>query len=316
MKTVFIINPKAGKSKDINKLKVLIKQAADSVGCPIEVYVTKFSGDATIYVSDYIKTKGRARFIAVGGDGTLNEVLNGTKGFSCAQVGVIPLGTGNDFCRNFPDRQSFYDIEAQLTGSTVLCDAIRYKTSFQGEEKDGYCVNMMNIGFDCNVADMTSVMKTKPFISGPFAYFISILIMLITKKGANLRIKTDGKIVHTGPLLLTSVANGCFCGGGIMSNPTASVQDGFININIIKDVSRLKFISLLPSYMKGTFLKLKGIDKIVQSIKCKKVVIEPNTSKFKVANDGEIVDSEVLELEIVHNAFNFVLPSKKAVLTV
>ena len=68
--------------------------------------------------------------------------------------------------------------------------------------------------------------------------------------------------------------------------------------------------------MKGTFLKLKGIDKIVQSIKCKKVVIEPHTQAFKLASDGEITDSEVLELEIVHNAFNFVVPAKKEVLTV
>ena len=313
MKTVFIINPKAGQGKESHKIKHQIYKTVLRSGADAEVYTTLDAGDGERFVRQYCRINGPARFIAVGGDGTLNEVLNGAMGFEDAEVGVIPFGTGNDFCRNFKGRESFKNISSQITGTGIPCDAIKYTTHVGGKKKTGYCVNMMNIGFDCNVADMTAGMKKKPFISGPFAYFISILIMLINKKGANLRIETDGEVAHTGPLLLTSVANGCYCGGGIMSNPTASVQDGFININIIKNVSRFKFITLLPFYMKGTFLKMKGIDKIVTSKKCKKVVITPLQKSFRLANDGEITDAGVLELEIVHKAFKFVVPSQKQV---
>ena len=311
MKTVFIINPKSGQGEKSYKIKHEIYKAVLRHGADAEIYTTLDAGDGERYVRNYCRINGPARFIAVGGDGTLNEVLNGAMGFDSAEVGVIPFGTGNDFCRNFEDRESFKDIMSQLNGQSVQCDAIKYTTNIDGQEQTGYCVNMMNIGFDCNVADMTGEMKKKPFISGPFAYFISIFAMLIKKKGADLMIETDGEMAHSGPLLLTSVANGSYCGGGIMSNPTASVQDGFININIVKDVTRFRFITLLPFYMKGTFLKLKGIDKIVTSKKCKKVKITPLTKDFRVSNDGEITHMGDLELEIVHNAFRFVVPSKK-----
>ena len=123
-----------------------------------------------------------------------------------------------------------------------------------------------------------------------------------------MKIELDGETVHNGEVLLTSVANGCYCGGGIKSNPLASVKDGFININIVKNISVFKFLSLLPDYMKGTFLSLKNIDKIILSKKCSKVSITPYEEKFKFCNDGEIEKAGKTEFEIIHNAFNFVIP--------
>ena len=272
-------------------------------------------GDASDFVREYCSRHGAARFIACGGDGTLCEVVNGAIGCDCAEVGVIPIGTGNDFTRNFGFQYDFNDIEAQLCGETTKCDAIRYKSITDGEEKSGYCVNMFNIGFDCNVADMTSKMKTKPFISGSMAYFLSIFAMLIKKKGANLTIELDGKRMHSGPLLLTSLANGSFCGGGIKSNPLASVKDGLINMNIIYNISRMNFISKLPFYMKGTHIKLKNIERIIYNTVCRKVRLIPQSGKMKICVDGEIEDVGTTEFEAVHNAFNFVIPCKNAVLT-
>jgi diacylglycerol kinase family enzyme len=167
---------------------------------------------------------------------------------------------------------------------------------------------MFNIGFDCNVADTTQNIKKNKFIFGPFAYYISIFVNLIRKKATRLKIELDGETVHNGEMLLTSLANGCYCGGGIKSNPLASVQDGFININIIKNISVFRFLSLLPYYMKGTFLSLKDIDKIILSKKCKKVCVTPYEKKFKFCNDGEIESASKTEFEIVHHAFNFVIP--------
>ncbi len=302
METVFIINPCAGKKKDINnfinKIK-LVKRGA-------EIYETTAVGDATRFVRKYIKTNGVARFIACGGDGTLGEVVNGIAENNACEVGVIPMGTGNDFCRNFDC--DFSDIAAQINGESEKCDIIRYTTRIKGDQKSGYCINMFNIGFDCNVADMTDTVKQKTVFGGSIAYFIAILITLIKKKGANLKIELDGEEVHNGRLLLTSVANGCYCGGGIKSNPLAEIKDGLININIINNISRLRFITLLPSYMKGTVLKKKGIGKFIKSVKCSSITLTPKEGTMRICIDGEITDAEKTEFSIVHRGINFVVP--------
>ena len=310
MTTVFIINPKAGKGNDVAAFADKVRDCAKKSGAPAIVYFTKASGDAAEYVRDYCETCGAARFIACGGDGTLNEVLNGAAECEGAEIGVIPIGTGNDFCRNFSPEGEFTDVEAQLAGVGESCDAIKYTTWVDGEIRSGYCINMFNIGFDCNVADMTAEMKKKPLVSGSAAYFLSILVNLIKKKGINARIEIDGETVRNGPMLLTSVANGSYCGGGIKSNPTASVNDGQLNINIIKNVSRMKFIGLLPHYMKGDFPRLKNIEKVISMVRCKKMVLVPKEEKIRLCVDGEIIDAGKTEFEIIHNAFRFVLPAK------
>ena len=311
MKTVFIINPKAGQGENVEKISKKISEAVNSIKADAEIYVTKAVGDASVFVKSFCEKHGAARFIAFGGDGTLNEVLNGAIECGDAEIGVIPCGTGNDFCRNFCNDTSFSDIISQIISKSVKCDAIKYTTTIEDKRNSGYCVNMFNIGFDCNVADMTQEIKKKPLISGSLAYFISILVTLVKKKGANLRIELDGEEVHNGPLLLTSVANGSFCGGGIKSNPLACVQDGLINVNIVRDVPRRAFATLLPLYMKGTFLGKKGIEKIISSVKCKKMTITPNKAGvIRICIDGEIADAGKTEFEIVHNAFNFVVPQK------
>ena len=308
MKTVFIINPYAGQKKDAKSIMASIEEAAKRADAEVEMYVTQSVGDAGKYVREYCLKNGAARFIACGGDGTLSEVLNGASEFEDAQIGVLPMGTGNDFCRNFAYCGDFKDISSLLSGSVTKCDAIRYKTFLRGEEKFGYCVNMFNIGFDCNVADLTSSMKKKPFISGSLAYFISIFVMLVKKKGARLKIELDSKTYHNGNLLLTSIANGSYCGGGVKSNPLASVTDGYISVNIVNNISRFKFIKLLPYYMKGTYMKLKNINKIITSTKCKKIKVTPLAGSMRLCIDGEITNAGVTEFEIVHNAFNFVVP--------
>ncbi len=306
MKTVFIINPCAGKHRDIDKLKKEIKNASAILSAEADFYTTTAVGDATCFVRDYCRENGPARFIACGGDGTLGEVVNGAMEYSGCEVGVVPMGTGNDFCRNFAC--DFHNIEGQILGESEPCDVIRYTTFVDGKEKSGYCMNMFNIGFDCNVADLTNTIKSKSFIGGSFAYFAAILVTLVKKKGANLKIELDGKEVHNGPLLLNSIANGCYCGGGIKSNPLANIRDGHINVNIIKNVSRTLFISLLPAYMKGKILEKKRARKIIDSVNCENIKITPYGGKMRICIDGEVTDAGITEFQILHKGINFVIP--------
>jgi YegS/Rv2252/BmrU family lipid kinase len=314
MKTVFVVNPAAGQGKDNDLFVKSLNNMITRICADASVYVTNAVGDATRYVRAYCESNGPARFVACGGDGTLGEVLNGAIDCEGAEVGVVPMGTGNDFCRNFGDGIDFSNTVLQIDGEAVACDAIKYTTEINGEIREGYCANMFNIGFDCNVADMTSDMKKKPFISGSLAYFVSILVSLIRKKCSELKVVIDGIEKHNGKLLLTSIANGCYCGGGIKSNPTSSVSDGMLDVNIIRDLPRWRFITLLPSYMKGTIHKVKNIDKYISFAKCKKIAVTPNDGKMRLCIDGEIIEAGKTRFEIVHNAFKFVVPCAEKML--
>ncbi len=309
VKTVFIINPKAGQKKANETFVSEILKTAEKLHIEVEVIKTTCVGDGTRIAKACCEKYGAVRLIACGGDGTLNEVVNGAIGFQGAEVGVLPMGTGNDFCRNFQSAGAF-TIENVLRGKVQKCDLIRFDTEKEDKIKTRYCVNMFNIGFDCEVADLTGTMKQKPFISGPFAYFISIFIALVQKKGANLKLSLDGKEAHNGPLLLSAISNGMFCGGGIKSNPLGSVQDGVMEINIIKNVTRTRLLTLLGSYMNGTFIHKKGIERFIVSKKCKTIDLEVFSENFRISVDGEIIDGGKTKFSVAPGAFSFVVPKK------
>jgi len=301
MKTVFVINPAAGKKAGNDNLKSKIEIAARNKNADFEIYTTKLVGDAERFVRDYPCDATELCFVACGGDGTLSEVVTGSIDRKDCLIAVLPIGTGNDFCRNFCQNE----IEEIFDGHTVDCDAIKC-TMINGDTKKVlYCANMINIGFDCNAADLCSRMKTKPLISGTLAYVLSVLVMLIRKKGADVSIDADGNL-HRGRLLLATFANGCFCGGGFRSNPYASVTDGLINVNIIKNVTRRKFIFLLPSYKNGTFVSKKGIEKILTAGSYKKISVKSLKGQLKVCIDGEIHYGTEMTFEVMPSAFTFV----------
>ena len=115
MRTVFIVNPKAGKGRGREKFIKEIEAASKKTGVAVEVYSTRAVGDGEALAAQLAReaeARGEeTRIIACGGDGTLNEVLNGAMRHDHVAIGVVPIGTGNDFCRNFPEAGDFLDIE-------------------------------------------------------------------------------------------------------------------------------------------------------------------------------------------------------------
>lgn len=312
MKTIFIVNPKAGKGKKTQKLLEKIELFIKKTKGEAECYLTKAIGDAKRFVQEYGRSRGAARFIACGGDGTFSEVVNGAYQIPGAEVGVIPVGSGNDFVRNFPKETPFFDLALQMNSVSVPCDVIHYTTQVDGTTLEGVGANMFNIGFDCNVADKVTNIKNKTVFGGSLAYLASIFWNLVQKKTTSLLVEMDGVLKHDGKLLLSSVANGSYCGGGIQSNPMASLTDGKINVNLIQNISRMRFISLLPSYMKGTHMSLKGIEKIISCEYCKALTVTPREGNLRLCIDGEIITAGRTVFRILHEGIRFVLPGMVA----
>lgn len=315
MKHVFIMNPLSGKRKSCQRMTDDITSACKELGADYEIYFTKGPMDCKRHARQLCEeaaAEGRKlRIYGCGGDGTVNELINGVYGYDNVEIGVIPMGTGNDYIRNYGDVSSFLDIKAQIGGESRSSDAIHYRAEYGDVVTEGYCANMFNIGFDCNVVDMTARVKTWPFVGGSLAYLISVAIILIKKKGADLLIEYDDGTVLDGRILLIAVANGCFCGGGVKGVPESVLDDGLMDVSVVKDVSRLTFITLFPSYAKGTHLsKKKIIDRdIIRYTKEKALTVTANGESLRLCTDGEITTQKKVRFSIVENAFRFIVPS-------
>lgn len=315
MKHIFIMNPLSGRKKSRRHITDAITSACTELGVDYDIYFTREPLDCKRHARQLCEEADAAgqelRIYGCGGDGTVNELVNGVCGFDNVEIGVIPMGTGNDYIRNYGDVSSFLDIKAQITGKSRHSDAIHFCAEYEGNVTEGYCANMFNIGFDCNVVDMTARVKNWPFVGGSLAYLISVAIILIEKKGADLTIEYDDGTVLDGRILLIAIANGCFCGGGVKGVPESVLDDGLMDVSVVKDISRMTFVTLFPSYAKGTHLnKKKIIDRnIIRYTKEKALTVTANGESLRLCTDGEITTQKKVRFSIVENAFRFIVPS-------
>lgn len=305
MKYCFIVNPFAGKGKYTEELRKKIKSACEARQAEYDIFVSESIDAVKEYINSTVANReagAEVGFFACGGDGTLCATVNVIMNLEDKEgvfLGLIPIGTGNDFVRNFGSSAPFMDIEAQLDSEAHFVDIIRCN--------DKYAINMVNIGFDCEVVCNTIRFKRNRFIPSKFAYIAGVLVTLIKKPGVNMNVSVNGGEYEKKELLLTTFANGEFCGGGFHSNPRAKMNDGNIDTLFIKDISRLKFITLISYYKKGTHLENARLEKIVSPYKLGSVdmVFDKETN---ISIDGEIVKENKLHMSIAKEELGFLVP--------
>ena len=308
MKHIFILNPVAGKGKAERLYLSEIHSIAKELKLKYEIHRTINIKDGERYVRNQCinrKDDEIYRFYACGGDGTLNEVVNGSIGFKNVEVGFIPSGTGNDFGRNFDNYKDFNDIKRQLLGKGYAVDILKIH---KDKKEPRYCINMINIGFDCNAAEKMEELRNNPYISGTGAYITGVGLALFKKKTIGLKISIEEDKEHLdGRFLMMSVGNGKYSGGGFKGLFKASVSDGIMDVAIVKDISRTKIIRMIGRYKKGTLLETKLGNQVMEYRQCKKISIE-NQDAFCIAVDGEISKANNLDIEVVRNGLVFSVP--------
>ncbi len=312
VKHIFVINPAAGSGADTKKLIGAIQDACKAAGAVFEIYKTGAPGDGTQYVKNRIESKPQGtvyRFYACGGDGTLSEVVCGAANQSAevcpgpipeVEVGCIPVGTGNDFVRNFRNSQFFSDITKQLLADAVPIDCYRCSNGHLG-------VNMINIGFDCDVVVKAAELKKNPLLPNKFAYIAGVVALLKKNPGRVITARFSDGTEITREFQLVSAANGGFCGGGFHSAPKSSLSDGLLDVSLISKVSRRNLIRLIGSYKKGTHLETKLGKKVVYYTKAKSVSFE-FAEPANVCVDGDVLELDRLELSIMPRALSFAVP--------
>jgi len=303
MKHIFVVNPAAGKGKHIPALLASITYACEDLHAEYDIYHTHAAGDATVYVSEKCAQNPdqKFRFYACGGDGTLSEVLNGAVGHSNAEIAVIPTGTGNDFIKTFRHPEYFSEIQKQVLGTPQKLDLLKYN--------DRYSLNIVNVGFDCDVVCKVAQIKRNAFVPSKLAYIMSIVSVFTKPLGKRFKVTIDDGDCIENDFMLCAMANALYYGGGFKAAPLAKLNDGYMDLCLVDLVSRMDFIRVIPKYKAGRHVDENGNSPypFVHYKKCKKVVIE-SANDIGVCGDGEVCQTNKVVVEVIPNAIAFSVP--------
>ena len=271
MKYVFIINPASGKT-DYDKIKENIIKTLENE--EYEIYETKAPKEATEIASRF-KNEENTVVYSVGGDGTLNEVVNGIAEGKC-KLGIIPTGSGNDFYRTLKEAQT----------ENVRLDL--------GKVNGRYFINIASVGMDAETCNNANKIKSK--IKLHSSYYLALIHTFLTFKSKSLKLKID-KNVYAGDYIIAAICNGKYYGGGFKIAPVASFDDNQFDIYLVSKAGKLKLIKILLALLKSEHEKYNEVRKYTG-----KNITITSENNLIVNIDGEITISKNIEIEMVEDA--------------
>ena len=289
-----IVNPIAGRGA-AGKAVPEIEEKLKSLGIDYDLILTEYPGHAIQLAAD-ARQIGYSTVVAVGGDGTSNEVINGLmqaggKGQLQTKLAVLPVGRGNDFSYGMGVSQ---DLESACQNLVNGCTR-RIDIGFVkgGDYPEGrYFGNGIGIGFD-TVVGFESV-KLPPYIHGTPAYLIAAIKTIFLYFNAPLlRVEIDGEVFEQ-PCLLVSVMNGKRMGGSFQFAPDSESDDGLLNLCIVRQVTRLQVLGLMPKVMSGT----QAEHEAVRMLTGHNINIEALDGSLPVHADGETICEAGKKLEV------------------
>ena len=304
---LIIVNPNAGSGKgkkDWEKISSLLNNEKLS-------YSVKFTGkkeEAIVLTTEGIES-GYRKIIIVGGDGTLNEVVNGVLlNTTCLpldiSLGFIPVGTGNDWGKMFGIPSDYKKaISIIKEGKQMVHDA--GVISFSGESGTikRYFLNIAGLGFESAVVKRTNYQKDHGY-NGKLIYFYNLLLSLLTYKNTRTEIVIDGEKIVT-DLFSLNIGNGRFCGGGMRQTPDAIPDDGLLDVTVIGNIGKIEIIRKLHLLYDGTILS----HPMITGYRCRNVRVSSG-SKIWIEADGESLGHTPAEFSILPSALNIIYGSR------
>lgn len=301
MRHLFILNPYAGTKDATPALKERI-EALHLDGAVIEY--TQCKGDAENIARRYAEKGGELRVYACGGDGTANEALHGLYGYDHVALGLIPVGTGNDYVRSLPAKtENFLNLEKMTRGKTVKVDLLKCG--------DRLALNVISVGYDCEVADRAQKNKRWPLMSGSFAYKLAIVQCLITKRKHTFTPYADGRMIPIADgfksQMLAVAAKGKYYGGGIKATPYARLDDGLIDFMAIPTVPISYFAWLMGSFTRGEHIDHPKAKRFILHQKCRELRLD-NHGDIKIGIDGEMFVMKDPVITVLPQSFDIIIP--------
>lgn len=294
MRHVFLINPAAGKYDRTGEFTQTIRAACE--GLDYEILVSRAPGDCTHIAQAAASSGEPVRLYACGGDGTLNEVVNGAAGHANAAVTHFPGGSGNDTIKIFDDPAAFTSIERLLDAEEARFDLIRCNGS--------YALNVLSIGFDARVGTDIARFKRLPLVSGKGAYILSIFSNMLHGLTADYTVTLDSGEVFSGRKTMICVCNGRWYGGGFNPVPEAEPDDGLLDVLVVEKVNLLQVATVVGHYQKGRYADYPSL---IYHARCRSLRIE--CVKESVVNiDGEAAYTTDAKIELIPQAIRFFYP--------
>jgi YegS/Rv2252/BmrU family lipid kinase len=299
-----LINPNAGTGKgkkDWNKISKLLTDQ----GFEYTAVFTERKFHAIEIVPEYID-KGYRKIIVVGGDGTMNEVVNGI--FAQKKVlptkillGIISIGTGHDWVRTYNIPIDYKEaIQIIKKGNTLEQDAgiVEYATKTGTETR--YFANMAGMGFDGMVAKKTNADKEQGK-TNPFIYLTNLASSLFSYSSSNIRITVDGRVIKA-RVFSMSVGIGQYNGGGMMQAPDALPNDGLFDVTIIKHMTKMSIVANIRRLYDGSIRKVKQVELLTG----KTVRVESDVP-IPLEADGESLGYSPFEFNIIPKSVKVII---------
>lgn len=311
MKHLVIVNGKAGNATEKGALLAAAKKEFKDLD--YEVYETTGPKSVIPFLKDYFKKnkEDTVRVYACGGDGTVNEVVNGLVGAKNAELAIIPCGTGNDFVKVYgienEDAKKIRSFKTAINGKAVPIDLSKVETKDPNDTV--YSINVVNIGFDAMVGAIGSVNARK---GKKDPYGAAAIIPSIFKgRFNNIILVADGEQLNKKKLLLGSVAQGKVIGGKYHAAPKSDNTDGLLDVAMMKPMSLARLmIQYFGPYEKGTYMDSPKLMKRVIYKRCKVVEIIA-TKDIDICIDGEVAKGSYFKVTCMPKAIKLVPPAVK-----
>ena len=295
MKHLFIINPAAGSRNQTEDYRKKIAEACEARGLDYGIRVSGAPGRCCKIAREAAETGEEYRIYACGGDGTLNEVVNGAAGYDNVAVTVFSGGSGNDFARMFSDPDAFKSLERLLDAEEVDFDLIKCN--------DDYSLNICSVGLDARIGHDVANYKRLPLLSGFRAYAVSTVVNVVKGTSEHYVVEVDGERFD-GNFTMICACNGRFYGGGFCPVPASDPTDGKLEVLLVKDVSRVKVAQVVGAYKDGKYANFPDLIQHFSTDHVKIICDKPTGINL----DGEKREAEVIDMRIDDEKLRFFYP--------
>ena len=295
MTHLFIINPATGSRDRTADYSEVIHKLCREKGLDYEIRVSTAPGECKRIARQAAETGKEVRIYACGGDGTLNEVVQGAAGHANAAVTVFSGGSGNDFVKLFDDPEAFFHLERLLDAEEATFDLIRCNGDI--------AMNICSVGLDARIGTDVSRYKRLPLLHGFRAYAASTVVNVIKGIAEHYIVEINGERIDAKQTFVC-VCNGRYYGGGFNPVPEADPADGLLDVLLVKKVSRLQVPAIIGKYKAGRY---KELPKLVRHLRTKEIRIICD-KPTPVNLDGELRTATEVTMAVAEEKLRFFYP--------